>query len=164
MASDSSFDIVSQFDFQELRNAVDQVKREIITRYDFKGTNTEVTLNEEDILVIVPDSMKLKAVLDMLFQKLVNRKLSPKILEIKDPEPAALGALRQVIKLIKTLDQENCKEISKLIRDRFPKAKASIQGDTVRVSSKSKDELQEIMAMLRQETTIKLPLEFTNYR
>jgi len=164
MASESSFDIVSQFDAQELRNAVDQVKREIATRYDFKGTNAEVNLNDDDITLLVPDTMKLKAVQDMLFQKLINRKLSPKILELKDPEPAAGGTLRQVIKLIKALDQESCKQISKMIKDSFPKAKASIQGTAVRVSSKSKDDLQAVIACLRAAENLKVPLEFTNYR
>ena len=148
---------------QELRNAVDQVKREISTRYDFKGIPAEVILTDEDITVTVPDSMKLKAVADMLFQKLVNRKLSPKILEIKDPEQAAGGNLRQVIKLVKALDQETCKVISKLIKDGFPKAKASIQGDTVRVSSKSRDELQAVIAHIKSRD-LKIPVQFTNYR
>ena len=164
MASESSFDIVSQFDAQELRNAVDQVKREIATRYDFKGTNAEVTLTDDDITILVPDTMKLKAIQDMLFQKLVNRKLSPKILEMKEPEPAAGGTLKQLIKLIKALDQETCKVISKMIKDGFPKAKATIQGTTVRVSSKNKDDLQAVIAHLRAAENLKVPVEFTNYR
>ncbi len=164
MASEFSFDVVSQFDAQELRNAVDQVKREILTRYDFKGTNSEVTLGDDDITVLVPDSMKLKAVQDMLFQKMVNRKLSPKILEMKDPEPAAGGTLRQLIKLNKVLDQETCKAISRMIKDNFPKAKASIQGTAVRITSKSKDELQTVIEYLRNVQSIKAPLQFTNYR
>jgi cyclic-di-GMP-binding protein len=163
MASESSFDIVSEFNMQELRNAVDQVKREISTRYDFKGIQAEVTLTDDDITVIVPDSMKLKAIQDMLLQKLVNRKLSPKILDIKDPEPAAGGNLKQIIKLVKALDQETCKAISKIIKEGFPKAKASIQGDSVRVSSKSRDDLQAVIAHLKAQD-LKMPIEFTNYR
>jgi cyclic-di-GMP-binding protein len=163
MASESSFDIVSQFDMQELRNAVDQVKREISTRYDFKGINAEVTLTDNDITLVCPDSMKLKAIQDMLLQKLVNRKLSPKILDMGTPEQAAGGNLRQLIKLVKALDQETCKTISKIIKERFPKAKSSIQGTAVRVSSKSKDDLQAVIANLRQQD-LKAPLEFTNYR
>lgn len=164
MASESSFDIVSQFDMQELRNAIDQVKREVATRYDFKGVNAEVTLTDEDITILVPDSMKLKALQDMIFQKVVNRKLSTKILEMKDPEPAAGDSLRQVIKLLKALDQETCKTISKIIKDNFPKVKPSIQGTAVRVSSKSKDDLQAVMAYLRKVETLKMPLDFNNYR
>ena len=163
MAQDSSFDIVCQFDMMELRNAVDQVKREILTRYDFKGTNAEMTLTDNDITVIVPDTMKLQALKDMLIQKVINRKLSPKILEFKDHEPAAGGTIRQVIKLVKVLDQETCKQITKIIKDDFPKVKGSIQGETVRVSSKSKDDLQEVMAKLRA-TELKMPLLFQNYR
>jgi len=164
MASESSFDIVSQFDMQELRNAIDQVKREIATRYDFKGIKAELTLTDDDITILVPDTMKLKALQDMIFQKVVNRKLSTKILELKDPEPAAGDSLRQVIKLLKALDQETCKTISKMIKDNFPKVKPSIQGTAVRVSSKSKDDLQAVMAYLRKVESLKMPLDFNNYR
>jgi cyclic-di-GMP-binding protein len=164
MASEFSFDVESQFDAQELRNAIDQVKREIATRYDFKGITAEVTLTDEDITLLVPDTMKLKAVQDMIFQKIVNRKLSPKILDLKDPEPAAGGNLKQLIKLIKALDQETCKVISKLIKDNFPKAKPSIQGTAVRVSSKDKDALQGVIAFLRAREDLKVPVQFTNYR
>jgi len=164
MAGESSFDIVSQFDAQELKNAIDQVKREVATRYDFKGIIAEVTLNDDDITLLVPDMMKLKALQDIIFQKVVNRKLSPKILDLKDPEPAAGGNLKQVIKLIKALDQETCKTISKLIKDNFPKAKPSIQGTAVRVSSKNKDDLQAVISFLRAREDLKVPVEFTNYR
>lgn len=164
MASEFSFDIVTDFDQQELTNALDQVKREIGNRYDFRGTNTEVTLNENDITVIAPDNMKLKAVQDVLFQKLVNRKLSPKILDIQEPEPAAGGMLRQVMKLIKVMSQENAKEVSKLIKENFPKVKGSIQGDAVRVSSKDKDNLQAVIAFFQKYEGLKVPVSFTNYR
>jgi uncharacterized protein YajQ (UPF0234 family) len=164
MASEFSFDIVSDFDQQELTNALDQVKREIGNRYDFRGTNTEVTLNENDITVLAPDTMKLKAVQDVLFQKLVNRKLSPKILDIQEPEPAAGGMLRQVMKLIKVMSQENAKEVSKLIKENFPKVKGSIQGDAVRVSSKDKDNLQAVIAFFQKYEGLKVPISFTNYR
>lgn len=164
MASDFSFDIVSDFDQQELTNALDQVKREIANRYDFKGTNTEVTLNENDITVIAPDNMKLKAVQDVLFQKLVNRKLSPKILDIQEHEPAAGGMLRQVIKLIKIMSQENAKQVTTIIKDNFPKVKASILGEVVRVSSKDKDNLQAVIAYFQKYDGLKVPVSFTNYR
>jgi uncharacterized protein YajQ (UPF0234 family) len=164
MASDFSFDIVSDFDQQELTNALDQVKREIANRYDFKGTNTEVTLNENDITVIAPDNMKLKAVQDVLFQKLVNRKLSPKILDIQEHEPAAGGMLRQVIKLIKVMSQENAKQVTTIIKDNFPKVKASILGEVVRVSSKDKDNLQAVIAYFQKYDGLKVPVSFTNYR
>lgn len=164
MASDFSFDIVSDFDQQELTNALDQVKREIANRYDFKGTNTEVTLNENDITIIAPDNMKLKAVQDVLFQKLVNRKLSPKILDIQEHEPAAGGMIRQVMKLVKVMSQENAKEVSKLIKENFPKVKSSIMGDAVRVSSKDKDNLQAVIQFFQKYEGLKVPVSFTNYR
>lgn len=164
MASEYSFDIVSQFDFQELKNAIDQVKREIQTRYDFKGVNAEVVLNDEDIVVTCPDTMKLQAIRDLIMQKTINRKQSPKIFDVQEHEPAAGGALRQTIKLVKVLDQESCKKITKLIKENFPKVKSSIQGETVRVSAKSKDDLQAVMGKLRESKDISAPLEFTNYR
>lgn len=164
MASESSFDIVSQFDFQELKNAIDQVKREIQTRYDFKGVNAEVTLNDDDLVVTCPDTMKLQAVRDLIMQKTINRKQSPKIFDMQNPEPASGGTLRQQIKLVKVLDQETCKKITKLIKENFPKVKSNIQGETVRVSAKSKDDLQAVMGKLRSEEGISAPLEFTNYR
>jgi len=164
MASDSSFDIVSDFDMQELRNAVDQVKREITTRYDFKGVIADIKLNEDDITITAPDNLKLKAIHDILLQKVINRKLSPKILDIKEPEPAAGMTVKQTVKLLKVLNQETCKEITKFLKEKFPKVKGSIQGETVRVSSKSLDELQAVIAALRGETSIKAPLKFENYR
>ncbi len=163
MAQDFSFDIVCQFDMMELKNAVDQVKREIQTRYDFKGLHAEINLGDNDISLLVPDTMKLQALKDMLIQKVINRKLSPKILDFQPHEPAAGGALKQTVKLVKVLDQETCKQISKIIKDNFPKAKASIQGETVRVSSKSKDDLQAVIAKLHA-AELKMPLLFQNYR
>lgn len=163
MASESSFDIVAQFDLQELRNAIDQVKREISTRYDFKGLPVQVNLTDDDITLLVPDGMKLQAVKDMIIQKVINRKLSPKILEFGDPQEAAGGSLRVVVKLLKVLDQETCKIITKLIKENFPKVKTNIQGTTVRVSSKSKDELQAVIVLLREQD-FKVPAQFTNYR
>jgi cyclic-di-GMP-binding protein len=163
MAQEYSFDVVSQFDAQELRNAIDQTKREIQNRYDFKGTNTEIVLADDDITITAADTMKLKAVLDIITQKMVNRGLSPKLLDIQDHQPAAQAMLRQVLKLKKTLNQEQCKSITKLIKEKFNKAKTSIQGDTVRVSSKDKDELQAVMAALKG-SQLDAPLQFTNYR
>ena len=164
MASVFSFDVESQFDMQEMRNAVDQVNREISTRYDFKGIYVEVKLNEDDIVVTAPDTMKLKAIQDMLSQKMVNRSLSPKILDVQEHEPAANSALRQQFKLVKALNQDQCKVITKLIKDKLPKVKSSIQGATVRVSSKSKDDLQAVMALLKEDASVTAPLSFTNYR
>ncbi len=164
MASDCSMDIVSQFDLQEVRNAVDQAKREIGTRFDLKGLDIEVELTDEDVKLTAPSEMSLNTTWDILLQKMINRKLSPKILKKGDLEKMGGEKLRFTIELTKTLDQETAKLISKLIRDQFPKAKPSIQGESVRVSSKSRDELQGIIAMLRAEKELPLPLDFTNYR
>ncbi len=170
MASDHTFDIVCQFDRQELVNALDQARREIATRYDFKDSHAEITLNEnqkeggDNITVLAPDSMKMEAVKGMLLQKLINRKLSPKILQFGEPEPAAGGALRLVIKLLKNLDQKQCKEISGLIRDNFSKVKPAIQGDSVRVSSKNIDDLQSVIEFLRTHPSLPMPLDFINFR
>lgn len=164
MASDASMDIVSQFDLQEVRNAFDQAKKAIIVRYDLKDLGIELELADDNIKITAPSEMSLNAAWDILLQKLINRKLSAQILDKQEMEKIGGNLVRYEIKLIKTLDQETAKTISKLIRDKFPKAKPSIQGETVRVSSKSRDELQGIITMLRTEKNLPLPLEFTNYR
>jgi cyclic-di-GMP-binding protein len=161
MASDSSMDIVSQFDLQEVRNAVDQARREINTRFDLKDLGVEIDLTDEDITLTTPSEMSLNTAWDVLLQKLINRKLSPKILKKGEMEKLGGNKVRFTIKLVKVLDQETSKIISKLIREKFPKAKASIQGETVRVSSKSRDELQAIITALRTEKDLPLPLDFT---
>lgn len=164
MASDSSMDIVSQFDMQEVRNAVDQAKREIATRFDLKDLGIEVDLTDDDVKLTTPSEMSLNTAWDVLLQKMINRKLSPKILKKGELEKMGGNKVRFTIKLIKTLDQETAKTVSKLIREKCPKVKPSIQGDTVRVSSKSRDELQGVITMLRAEKELTLPLDFTNYR
>lgn len=164
MAADHSMDIVVRFDLQELRNAVDQCRRDASTRYDLKDAKIEIELNADDIKFNAETENQLEAVFNILIEKITRRGLSYKILDRKPPEQAGGMRMRQEIKLIKALDQENAKMISKFTRDHFPKAKANIQGDTVRIVSKSIDELQQIMAAIKAEKTIDLPLEFTNYR
>jgi len=165
MASDYSFDVVAHFDLQELKNAVDQVRREILTRYDFKDSNATVELTDDKIVIVAPDDFKVKAVGDVLMQKVINRKLSPKILEFKDVLPAGGNTMKQEIVLKKVLDSETCKDITKLLKENFPKVKGSIYGESVRVSSKDKDNLQEVISYLKQkEADFKLPLTFDNYR
>lgn len=164
MSSEHSMDVVVNFDFQELRNAVDQTKKEAINRYDLKDAKIEIELNDDDVKVIANSEYQLEAVFGILVKKTVGRNLSPKILDRQKAEEAGGMRYKQQIKLIKALDQETAKEISKKIRDKFPKVKPSIQGDTVRVTSKSIDELQEVMQMLKMDATIKVPLSFTNYR
>ena len=164
MAQNASMDIISQFDLQEVRNAFDQTKKEIVIRYDLKALDIEVEMTDDKITFTAPSEMSLNATWDVFLQKLINRNLSPKILDRQEMEKRGGNRVQYETKLIKALDQESAKIISKLIRDHFPKAKANIQGETVRVSSKSRDELQAIITMLRAEKSIERPLEFTNYR
>ena len=164
MAKDNSFDIVSEFDKQELRNAVDQTKKEITNRYDFKGDHVVIELRDETIYLEAASDYKLQAIHSSLNQKLVNRSLSPKILDMQKVEPTSNGNVKQEIKLITALDQENAKKITQMIRDNFPKAKGRIEGSTVRVTSPKRDELQAIIAHLKKSEEITAPLQFTNYR
>jgi uncharacterized protein YajQ (UPF0234 family) len=165
MASkESSFDIVSEFDFQELRNAVDQAKKELANRYDFKGSTSEIELRDESISLRTEDSMKLEAMQQILLSKVVARKLSPKILKPGEVESSLGGKVKLEIGLIQSLDTETAKKIAKDIRDNFKGIKPNIQGDAVRVFSKSKDELQQVMQFLREKEDIEVPLVFNNYR
>ncbi len=164
MASTYSFDIVSDFDRQELVNAVDQTVREIGSRYDLKDTKTTVELGEEAITVNTDSEFTLDGVHTILRTKAAKRNLSQKIFEYGKIESASGNRVRQEIKLKKGISQEIAKQISKLIRDEFPKkAQASIQGDSVRISSKNKDDLQEVIQRLKQED-LPVALQFTNYR
>lgn len=164
MAKENSFDIVSEFDFQELRNAVDQTLKEITTRYDFKGAQAEIDLQESVIVLKTDDDMKLEAMRQMLVKRVVSRKLNPKILKFEKVESSLGGKVRQTVTLIQSLDTENAKKISKLIRDQFKGVKPTIQGDSVRVSSKSRDELQAVMQFVREQEDLEIPLVFDNYR
>jgi cyclic-di-GMP-binding protein len=163
MASNYSFDIVSDFDRQELVNAVDQVVREIKGRYDLKDTATTVELGEESIDVNTDSEFTLDSVQNILREKAAKRNLSQKIFDFSKVESASGNRVRQEIKLKKGISQEIAKQISKLIRDEFKKVQASIQGDAVRVTAKSKDELQAIIQRLKQED-LPVALQFTNYR
>ncbi|MGB3694053.1 MAG: YajQ family cyclic di-GMP-binding protein [Spirulinaceae cyanobacterium] len=163
MASNSSFDIVSDFDPQEMVNTVDQTNREINNRYDLKDTKTTVELEEELIKINTESDFSLEAVQVILRTKAAKRQLSQKIFDFGNVESASGGRVRQEIKLQKGLTQELAKKISKLIRDNYKKVQASIQGDSVRVSSKSKDSLQEVMQLLKEED-FPVDLQFTNYR
>ncbi len=165
MAAEYSFDIVAQFDMQEVRNAVDQVKREISTRYDFRGSNASVELGEEMISIVAASEMQVGQVWDVLLQKVINRKQSPRILEKGEVQPVGGMQFKLEVKLVKALTQDKCKAVVAAIKDGGFKAKGSIQGDAVRVASKDKDELQAIIAFLRgKEETLGVALTFQNYR
>ena len=163
MAATYSFDIVSDFDRQELVNAVDQTEREIKSRFDLKDTQTTIELGEEAITVNTDSEFTLDAVHTILQNKAAKRNLSLKIFDYGKVESASGNRVRQEIKLRKGISQEIAKQITKLIRDEFKKIQGSIQGDSVRVSAKSKDELQQIIQRLKQED-LPVALQFTNYR
>ncbi|WP_414543146.1 MULTISPECIES: YajQ family cyclic di-GMP-binding protein [Nostocaceae] len=163
MASTYSFDIVSDFDRQELVNAVDQVVRDIKGRYDLKDTQTTLELNEQSINVSTDSEFTLDSVHNILREKAAKRNLSQKIFEFGKVESASGNRVRQEITLKKGISQEIAKQISKLIRDEFKKVQASIQGDAVRVSAKAKDDLQDVMQRVKQED-FPVALQFTNYR
>ncbi|BAU44394.1 MULTISPECIES: YajQ family cyclic di-GMP-binding protein [Cyanophyceae] len=163
MASAFSFDIVSDFDRQELVNAIDQTMREVQSRYDLKDTNTTLELGESAITVNTDSEFTLQAVHTILQTKAAKRNLSLKIFDYGKIESASGNRVRQEIKLQKGISAELGKQISKLIRDEFKKVQASIQGDAVRVSAKSKDELQAVIQRLKQED-YPAALQFTNYR
>lgn len=164
MASEHSMDIGINFDLQEMRNAIDQAKKETVNRYDLKDSNIVIELNDDNIKLNAPSDMQIESVYGIIVKKMVGRNLSPKILDRQKIEEAGGMRVRQELKLIKALDQENAKKISKIIRDNFPKSKPVIQGEAVRVVSKSIDELQAIMTKLKEDESIKVPLNFTNYR
>ncbi|MGH2445762.1 MAG: YajQ family cyclic di-GMP-binding protein [Candidatus Limnocylindria bacterium] len=163
MASDSSFDVVSDFDQQELVNALDQARREIATRYDFKGSKVAYELGKDAITLSADDEYRAGAAKDLLESKSVKRGLSLKIFDWGRIEPAGGGIVRQEITLKRGLTSEQAKELSKRVREAFPKTKPSIQGDAVRVSAKSKDELQAVIAALKA-LDYPVALQFTNYR
>lgn len=166
MAKDCSFDIVSEYNKQELVNAVDQVKRELTTRFDLKDSNSQVELDaDKSITITTNDDMKLKNIVDILQSKLVKRNLSLKILYAQTPENALGGNIRQVFNLKKGLTQELAKKIVSDIKATKLKVQASIQGEQVRVTGKDKDDLQAVIQNLRKnEDKYDVPLQFTNYR
>ncbi|MDJ0800233.1 MAG: YajQ family cyclic di-GMP-binding protein [Calothrix sp. MO_167.B12] len=163
MASTYSFDVVSDFDRQELVNTVDQTIRDVKSRYDLKDTKTTVELGEETITINTDSEFTLDAVQKLLREKAAKRNLSQKIFEVGKIESASGNRVRQEITLKKGISQEIAKKISKLIRDEFKKIQASIQGDAVRVTAKNKDDLQAVIQRLKQEE-LPIDLQFTNYR
>jgi uncharacterized protein YajQ (UPF0234 family) len=163
MAASFSFDVVSEFDRQELVNALDQTTREIQSRYDLKDTKTTLELGETTITVNTDSEFTLDAIHTLLQMKAAKRSLSLKIFDYGKIESSSGNRVRQEITLRKGISQEIAKQISKLIRDEFNKVQASIQGDTVRVSAKAKDDLQAVMQRLKQEE-LPMALQFTNYR
>jgi cyclic-di-GMP-binding protein len=163
MAGEISFDVVSDFDEQELRNALDQVRREVQQRYDFKGAHVELTQEKTRIVLVTDSDMRARAVRDLVESKAVRRNLSLKIFDWGDVVPAGGNKVRQEIQLRRGLPDELARRLVKQIRDEFPKVQPRIQGDAIRIVGKSRDELQRVIAYLR-ELDEAVPLQFENYR
>ena len=165
MASNYSFDVVSDFDRQELINVVDQLKREVIQRYDLKDTNTEINLGENELIIITASDLSLQSIEVVLRQKTTKRNLSLKIFDFQPSQTISGNKVKQVILLRKGLSKEIAKKLSKSIRDQLKKVNVSIQGDALRISSKNKDDLQSAMNFLRsQEESLEIPLQYENFR
>lgn len=165
MAAESTFDVVSDFDRQELVNAVDQTQRDVHTRYDLKDSKTSFELGETELIIASDSEMHLRSIREILETKALRRNLSIKIFCYGAFEETSGGRVRQVITLQRGISTELLKKLQKMIRDQFPKVQPRIQGDTLRVGSKSKDELQGVIVFLReQEKDFSIPLQFTNYR
>jgi uncharacterized protein YajQ (UPF0234 family) len=163
MATAASFDIVSDFDYQELRNAVNQAEREIHTRYDLKDTKTQIELSEAQISINTASEYSLQAVRDIIESKVVRRGLSLKILDYGEEEPASGGRMRQVVKLQRGIPDDLAKQLTKRIRDEFKKVTPQIQGNAIRVQGKNKDDLQTVIQALKGEN-LPVALQFVNYR
>jgi len=165
MADSFSFDVVSDFERQELVNTLDQVKREISQRYDLKGTETLVNLDKENIFITTNSELTLNAVNDIIRQKAIKRNLSLKIFEYGEIEVVSGNKIKQTILLKQGIKQEIAKKISKHIRDQIKKVNVSINGETLRVSSKSKNDLQSVIKLLGDlEESLNIPLKANNYR
>ena len=158
-----SFDVVSQVDLQEVRNAVDQAQREITTRFDFKCTDSEVSLVDDQIVVESATDQRLEAAIDVLKTKLVKRNVSLKSITGGAPQPVGGGRSRGTLDIAQGLPAEAARELVKMINDKKMKVQASIQGDTVRVTGKKRDDLQTVIAMFK-EANYRLPLQYVNFR
>ena len=158
-----SFDVVSDFDRQELVNAVDQTRREITSRYDFKNVPVEITLEDASITLLTASESQLRSILDVLQSKVHRRGIDIKVLDAQPAEPAAKGNVRQAVKLRKGIADDVARELVKKIRAQHPKVQVRTQGDQLRVVSAKKDDLQSVIAQLKA-LDIDTPLQFTNYR
>jgi len=158
-----SFDVVSDFDHQELVNALDQARREIGQRYDFKGVTADITEEKEQLVLLTDSDMHLKSIVDVIQSKLHKRGIDLKVLDPQKPEPAAKGNVRQTVRLRKGIADDLARDLNKRIRAANQKVQVRIEGDKLRVSSKEKDQLQAVIRFLREQD-LEVPLQFTNYR
>jgi uncharacterized protein YajQ (UPF0234 family) len=163
MASLASFDIVSDFDQQELKNALDQAEREIQNRYDLKDTKTTIDMGDGELTLNSASEYSLQAVRDIIESKLVRRGLSLKILDYGKEEPTTGGRVRQLVKLQRGIPDDLAKQVTKRVRDEFKKVTPQIQGNAIRVQAKNKDDLQTVIQALKEET-FPVALQFINYR
>jgi uncharacterized protein YajQ (UPF0234 family) len=163
VSGEVSFDVVSEFDAMELRNALDQVRRETAQRYDFRGATVDLQQGKDELVLLTDDEFRANAVKDLILSKAARRGLSLKVFDWGSVEQAGGNKVRQRIGLRHGLPEDLAKRVTKLIRDEFPKVKSQIQGDAVRVSGKSKDELQRVITRLRQLDEV-VELQFENYR
>ncbi len=163
MAKENSFDIVSKTDYAEVTNALNQTSKEITQRFDFKGSKAAVELNGKDLILSAEDETKLRNMNDILQSKFVKRGISLKALDYQKIEPAAGGTVRQTVKIQQGIPIEKAKEVVKFIKDSKAKVQASIQGETVRVSGKDRDTLQDIIAKLKAKD-FGIDMQFDNYR
>lgn len=161
--ADSSFDIVSKIDMQEMTNAITQTEKELASRFDFKGSKSSLTLEKETLVVVSDDDYKLGALIDILQSKMIKRGLPIKNIEYGTIESASMGTVRQRLKLKQGIDQENSKKINTLIRDAKLKVKSQIQGDQIRVTGKNRDDLQAVIQLLRK-ADLTVDLQFTNMK
>lgn len=163
MAKENSFDIVSKTDYAEVTNALNQTEKEISQRFDFKGSKASVELQQKDLMLAAEDETKLRNMNDILQSKLVKRGISLKALDYQKIEPAAGGTVRQLVKVQQGIPTDKAKEVVKFIKDGKYKVQASIQGETVRVSGKDRDTLQEVIAALKGKD-FGIDMQFDNYR
>lgn len=165
MPAESTFDIVSEFDRQELVNAVDQTRREVSTRFDLKDTKTDIVLSDQELTITTESEMYLSTVRDLVQTKAIRRNLSIKIFKFGPVQEISGGRVRQAAILQQGIPDEIAKKLAKLIRDKFPKVQPRIQGETLRVGSKSRDDLQAVIRLVKEhQEEYPIPLQFTNYR
>ena len=163
MAQEFSFDVVSKTDMQEVANAVNQAQKELAQRFDFKGSKSEIQLSADELTLVSDDETKLRSLKDIVEGRLVKRNVSLKALEYGKIEDASLGTVRQKAKILQGIESEKAKAIVKAIKDAKLKVQASIQSDQVRVTGRSKDDLQRAITLVK-EHDFGIPLQFTNYR
>jgi uncharacterized protein YajQ (UPF0234 family) len=161
-----SVDVVSELDLQEIDNAINTVNKELANRYDFRGSKTEVELDKKGklIKILTEDDMKVKAIRETITARFIARKVSPQVLEFGEPEAAASSMIRIEVKLKEGLSQDDCRRVIKIVKDSKMKVQASNQGDQVRLTGTKIDDLQAILALLRADEEILVPLQFTNMK